>query len=121
MTKNRFLFALIMMMFSSNVILNAYEVLTHTSGNGNGNNQVVVVPPQVTYDDNLNELTVFFGTTSTIDIEYTDPNGTPYYYVQGEFHVDYTSTTYTNLPSGYYTITIHSVYGYTYTGNFTVN
>ena len=121
MNKKRFLFALIMMTLSSNVVLNAYEVATHTSVGGNGNNQVVVVPPQVTYDDGLNELTVFFGTTSTIDIEYIDPSGTPYYFVQGEYHVDYSTTTYYNLPAGYYTITIHSVYGYTYTGNFTVN
>lgn len=101
-----------------NVVAN--DVVIH-SNNSNGNNQVVVVPPQVTYDDGLNELTVFFGTTSTIDIEYIDSSGTPYFFVQGEYHVDYSTTTYYNLPAGYYTITIHSVYGYTYTGNFTVN
>ena len=74
----------------------------------------------MTYDDSLNQLYVYFGTTSTIDIEYVDPTGTPYYLVYGESHVGYTSTTYTNLPAGYYTITIHSIYGVTYTGNFYV-
>ena len=53
-------------------------------------------------------------------LEYLDDTGTPYYYVYGESHVGYTIATYSSLPAGYYTITIHSIYGYTYTGNFTV-
>ena len=99
---------------------NDKNVVLHHGGGGNAHNQISIEPPYVTYDDDLNELYVYFGTTGTIDIEYVDALGTPYYLVQGESHVGYTSTTYTNLPAGYYTITIHSVYGYTYYGNFTV-
>lgn len=97
------------------------EIQVHTGGGNHGNDQIYVEPPQVTYDDDLNELYVYFGSTSTITLEYLDPNGTPYYYVYNENHVGYTSTIYTNLPVGYYTITIHSIYGYTYTGNFSVS
>ncbi len=88
---------------------------------GHGNDHVYFEPPTVTYDDDLNELHVYFGSTSTINIEYTDPTGTPYYYVYGESHAGYTATTYYSLPTGYYTITIHSIYGITYTGNFSVS
>ncbi|MEE3414763.1 MAG: hypothetical protein VZR53_05270 [Prevotella sp.] len=100
---------------------NEHEVVLHNGGSNQGFDQIYVEPPQVTYDDDLNELYVYFGSTSTITLEYLDPNGTPYYYVYNENHVGYTSTIYTNLPVGYYTITIHSIYGYTYTGNFSVN
>ena len=96
------------------------DVVIHTN-KGNGNDQIYIEPPYVTYDDDLNELYVYFGSTSTITLEYLDPIGTPYYYVYNENHVGYTSAIYTNLPVGYYTITIHSIYGYTYTGNFSVN
>lgn len=99
--------------------LYANDVELHHSG-GNGHNQIYVDPPSVTYDDDLNQLYVYFGSTGTIDIEYLDPSGTPYYLVYGESHAGYTSATYNSLPVGYYTITIHSVYGYTYTGNFSV-
>lgn len=95
-------------------------IVVHSSGGGNGHNQIYVDPPSVTYDDDLNQLYVYFGSTGTIDIEYLDPSGTPYYLVYGESHAGYTSATYNNLPVGYYTITIHSIYGYTYTGNFYV-
>ena len=98
---------------------NDKEVVMHNPS-GSNFDQITIEPPSVTYDDDLNELYVYFGTTSTIDIEYVDNLGTPYYLVYGESHVGYTSTIYTNLPAGYYTITIHSVYGYTYYGNFTV-
>ena len=100
-------------------IANGNDVVIH-SNTGNGNNQIYVDPPRVTYDEELNELTVYFGSTGTVDIEYVDTLGTPYCYVQGESHSSNSSTTYTGLPAGYYTITIHSIYGYTYTGNFTV-
>lgn len=96
------------------------EIVVHT-GNSNGNNQIYVEPPYMTYDDDMNELYVYFGTTGTIDFEYDDGTGAPYYYIYGESHVGYTSTIYTGLPAGYYTITIHSIYGYTYTGNFSVS
>jgi hypothetical protein len=99
---------------------NDKSVVLHQSGGGNGFEQVYINPPVVTYDDDMNELNVYFGSTSTIDLEYLDALGTPCYFVQGESHVGYTSTIYTSLPAGYYTITIHSVYGYIYYGNFTV-
>ncbi len=99
---------------------NDREVVLHHSGS-NSNDQIYIEPPYVTYDDNLNELYVYFGSTGTIDLEYDDGTGAPYYYIYGEIHAGYTSTSYNNLPSGYYTITIHSIYGYTYYGNFTVS
>ena len=98
-----------------------HNVVIHTSGGNHGNDQIYVQPPYVTYDDVLNQLYVYFGSTGTIDLEYVDASGTPYYYVYHESHLGYSSTTYNNLPSGYYTITIHSVYGFTYYGNFTVS
>lgn len=96
------------------------DIVIHNSNN-NGHDLVYIDPPRVTYDDELNELTVYFGSTGNITLEYLDATGTPYYYVYGESHVGYTIATYTGLPAGYYTITIHSVYGFTYTGNFTVS
>ena len=100
---------------------NDREVVLHQSGGGNGHELVNIDPPQVTYYNELNELYVYFGSTGTIDLEYVDGTGIPYYYIYGESHVGYTSTSYTGLPAGYYTITIHSVYGYTYYGNFSVS
>lgn len=99
---------------------NDKDVVLHQSGVGNGHDQIYVEPPYVTYDDDLNELYVYFGSTGTIDIEYVDALGTPYYYVYHENHTGYSYALYNGLPSGYYTITIHSIYGYTYYGNFTV-
>lgn len=99
---------------------NDTEVVMHTPTN-QGLYQVYVDPPQVTYDEELNELYVYFGTTGTIDLECDDGTGTPYYYIYGESNYGGYTATYTNLPVGYYTITIHSVYGYTYYGNFTVS
>lgn len=100
---------------------NDKNVVLHQGGCGNGHDQIYIEPPYVTYDDNLNELYVYFGTTGTIDLEYDDGTGAPYYYIYGEGHYGGYTATYTNLPAGYYTITIHSTYGITYTGNFTVN
>ena len=100
---------------------NDREVILHHGGGFNGHGLVYVEPPVVTFDEELNELTVFFGSDSTIDLEYDDGTGYPYYYVYGESHYGYTSTTYYDLPAGYYTITIHGEFGMTYTGNFTVN
>ena len=99
---------------------NEHEVVLHNGGSNQGFELVYLDPPQVTYDEELNELYVYFGSTSTIDLEYLDSTGSPNYFVYGESHVGYTSTIYTGLPAGYYTITIHSIYGYIYTGNFTV-
>lgn len=91
---------------------NEHEVVLHHGSSNHGNELVYLDPPQVTYDEGLNELTVYFGSTSTIDLECVDDLGT-YYYVYGEYHIGNTSKTYYYLPSGYYTVTIHSVYGYT--------
>ena len=122
MTKNR-LFLAIMIMVATIFAISAStkEIVVHSSGGNQAHNQIYIEPPYVTYDDELNELTVYFGSTSTIDLECVDATGIPYYYVYGESHPGYTSANYYSLPTGYYTITIHSVYGFTYTGNFTVN
>ncbi len=80
------------------------DVVIREKGPDNGHNQIYVDPPQVTYDEELNELTVYFGSTGTVDIEYVDTLGTPYCYVQGESHSSNSSTTYTGLPAGYYSI-----------------
>ena len=95
------------------------EIVVH-SGNYNGHELVYLDPPQVTYDDELNELTVYFGSSGTIDLECDDGLGTPYYFIYGDYHYGNTSTTYYYLPAGYYTVTIHSIYGVDYYGNFTV-
>lgn len=115
------LFLIVLLFCSLTQIGFTRDVVIREKGPAHGNDQINVEPPYVTYDDDLNELYVYFGSTSTIDLEYLDALGTPCYFVQGESHVGYTSTIYTGLPAGYYTITIHSIYGYTYTGNFTVN
>ena len=81
-------------------MLYSNDVVIHHSG-GTGFNQIYVDPPRVTYDEELNELTVYFGSTGTVDIEYVDTLGTPYCYVQGENHSSNSSTTYTGLPAGY--------------------
>jgi len=48
------------------------DVVIREKGPDNGHNQIYVDPPQVTYDEELNELTVYFGSTGTLDIEYVD-------------------------------------------------
>lgn len=98
---------------------NDREVVLHHDGGGNGHELVSLDPPQVTYDEELNELYVYFGSSGTINLECVDAIG-PYYYIYGEYHYGNTSTTYYYLPAGYYTVTIHSIYGVTYYGNFTV-
>ncbi len=101
--------------------INSREIDVHTSKGNQGNNQIYIEHPRVTYDDELNELYVYFGSSGTIDLECDDGTGTPYFYVYGEYHVACETATFSSLPPGYYTITIHSIYGITYTGNFTVN
>ena len=54
------------------------DVVIREKGPDHGNNQMTVDPPVVTYDDELNELYVYFGSTGTIDLEYVDGTG-PYY------------------------------------------
>lgn len=118
MFKKIFLFFIIG--FTCNILVaSPREVVVH-SGNYNGHGLVYVDPPVITYDDELNELTVLFGSDSTIDIVYDDGTSSPYYYIYGESHYGYTSTTYYDLPAGYYTVTIHGEFGITYTGSFTV-
>ena len=97
----------------------ANDVVIHSS-TGNGHEQIYLDPPYVTYDDDLNELYVYFGSTSTIDIEGYDALGTLCYSVYNESHYGGYTATYTNLPAGYYTITIHCAHNITYYGNFTV-
>jgi len=107
--------------FSLSNNANEREIVLGQGHYGTGLDQIYIEPPYVTYDDDLNELYVYFGTTGTIDLEYDDGTGAPYYYIYGESHYGGYTATYTNLPVGYFTITIHSVYGYTYYGNFTVS
>ena len=71
---------------------NDREVVLHHSGS-NSNDQIYIEPPYVTYDDDLNELYVYFGSTSTIDLEYLDPTGMPCTLVNGESPPGYTSAT----------------------------
>ena len=71
----------------------AEEIIVREHCPNHGLDQIYVEPPVVTYDDNLNELHVYFGSTSSITIEYVDPSGTPYYFVYGENHAGYTSAT----------------------------
>ncbi len=97
------------------------DVVIHSSNGNNGLELVNLDPPQVTYDEELNELYVYFGSTGSIDLDCDDGTGTPYYIIYGEYHSGYTSATYYYLPAGYYTVTIHSIYGVTYYGNFTVS
>lgn len=97
------------------------KVIVHSGGGNHGNDQMFIEPPYVTYDDDLKQLTVYFGTAGSIDLMYLDLSGTPEYYIYGENHYGGYTATYSSLPAGYYTITIHSVYGVTYTGNFTVS
>ena len=68
---------------------NDKDVLLHQSGGGNGHELVYLDPPQVTYDEELNELYVYFGSSSTIDLECDDGTGTPYYFIYGEYHSGY--------------------------------
>ncbi len=113
-------FLLLLLFIASTQFSFSNDVVIHHSGS-NGLNQIYIDPPQVTYDEELNELYVYFGTTGTIDLECDDGTGTPYYYVYGEGHYGGYTATYTNLPAGYYTITIHCAHNITYYGNFTVS
>ena len=51
---------------------NDKSVVLHHGGGGNGHELVYLDPPVVTYDDELNELTVYFGSSGTIDLECDD-------------------------------------------------
>ena len=79
-----------------------HVIVVHETKTNQGHDQVYIEPPYLTYNDDLNELYVYFGSTGTIDLEYIDTLGTPCYFVYGESHVG-------------------SIYGYTYTGNFSVS
>ena len=68
---------------------NEHEVVLHNGGSNHGNELVNLEPPQVTYDEELNELYVYFGSSGTIDLECDDGTGTPYYIIYGEYHSGY--------------------------------
>ena len=72
MKNSFFLIFLLIIVTSLNLFATPNEIVVHTGGVGNGNNQIYVDPPRVTYDEELNELTVYFGSTGTVDIEYVD-------------------------------------------------
>ena len=112
-------FLLLLLFIASTQFSFSNDVVIHHSGS-NGLNQIYIDPPQVTYDEELNELYVYFGTSGTIDIEGYDALGTLCYSVYNEGHYGGYTATYTNLPAGYYTITIHCAHNITYYGNFTV-
>ena len=94
---------IILLCSCTSMLVSSHEVIMHDPKSNQGHDQIHVDPPQVTYDDELNQLTVYFGSTGNITLEYLDV------------------ANYSSLPAGYYTITIHSIYGYTYTGNFSVS
>ena len=119
--KNTIIFFALLFVLPISIFANEREIVLGSGHFGNGLDQIYIENPRVTYEDELNELSVYFGSTSTFDLECVDATGTPYYYIYGEYHPACDTATYSNLPPGYYTITIHSVYGITYTGNFTVN
>ena len=56
--------------FSLSNNANEREIVLGQGHYGNGHDQIYIEPPYVTYDDDLNELYVYFGTTGTIDLEY---------------------------------------------------
>ena len=73
MMKNSFFLTYLWIVVTSlNLFATPNEIVVHTGGVGNGHNQIYVDPPRVTYDEELNELTVYFGSTGTVDIEYVD-------------------------------------------------
>lgn len=91
MTKNRFLLTILAMVATVlSVFATPNEIVVHTGGASNGLELVYLDPPQVTYDEELNELYVYFGSTGTIDLECDDGTGIPYYYIYGETHAGYT-------------------------------
>ena len=76
MTKNRFFLTILAMVATVlSVFATPNEIVVHTGGAGNGYDQIYIEPPYVTYDDDLNELYVYFATTGTIDLEYDDGTG----------------------------------------------
>ena len=118
--KKSIVFLVFLFVFSFITFANEREIVLGQGNYGNGHDQIYLDPPYVTYDDDLNELYVYFGSTSTIDIEGYDALGTLCYSVYNESHYGGYTATYTNLPAGYYTITIHCAHNITYYGNFTV-
>jgi hypothetical protein len=70
--KKNFTALAIVLLFVLSIFANEREIVLGHTNLGNGNNQIYVDPPRVTYDEELNELTVYFGSTGTVDIEYVD-------------------------------------------------
>ena len=92
MLKRTFLIIFLLLSSSMSMFINSHEVLMQDKKRP-GNDQIYIEPPYVTYDDDLNELYVYFGSTGTIDLEYLDPTGMPCTLVNGESHPGYTSAT----------------------------
>ena len=55
------------------MLINSHEVIMQDPKRP-GLDQISIEPPYVTYDEELNELYVYFGSTGTIYLEYLDPN-----------------------------------------------
>ena len=70
--KKNFTALAIVLLFVLSIFANEREIVLGHTNLGNGHNQIYVDPPRVTYDEELNELTVYFGSTGTVDIEYVD-------------------------------------------------
>ena len=62
------------------MFINSHEVLMQDKKRP-GNELVNIDPPQVTYDEELNELYVYFGSTGSIDLECDDGIGIPLLYI----------------------------------------
>ena len=75
--KKSIVFLVFLFVFSFITFANEREIVLGQGNYGNGHDQIYLDPPYVTYDDDLNELYVYFGTTGTIDLECDDGTGTP--------------------------------------------
>ena len=71
MLKRAFFIVAFVLTSSMQMFIEPHEVLMQDKKRP-GHNQIYVDPPRVTYDEELNELTVYFGSTGTVDIEYVD-------------------------------------------------
>ena len=70
--KKTILFIVLLFVFSLSNNANEREIVLGQGPLRPGFDQISVDPPTVTYDDDLNELYVYFGSTGTIDLEYLE-------------------------------------------------
>ncbi len=63
---------IILLCSCTSMLVSSHEVIMHDPKSNQGHDQIHVDPPQVTYDDELNQLTVYFGSTGNITLEYLD-------------------------------------------------